>query len=210
MPIEQSRDPKQFSAFELSGWDTNIRGYNSAFGAVTRQTVGPMLDAADVKHGKRVLDVCCGPGMLAAGALERDAEVIGLDFAAEAVELARKLVPNGQFQQGDAQALPFPAASFDAVLCGYGLMHLPEPATALREILRVLRPDGRASLSVWDLTGAGFTLVYEAVRARGSMDMALPHGPNFFQFGSPERMRAALQEASTALARTVPLRRDSM
>ena len=156
---------------------------------------GPMLDAADVKHGKRVLDVCCGPGMLAAGALERNAEVIGLDFAAEAVELARKLVPNGQFQQGDAQALPFPAASFDAVLCGYGLMHLPEPATALREILRVLRPDGRASLSVWDLTGAGFTLVYEAVRARGSMDMALPHGPDFFQFGSPERMRAGLEEA---------------
>ena len=71
MPIEQSRDPKQFSAFELSGWDTNIRGYNSAFGAVTRQTVGPMLDAADVTRGMRVLDVCCGPGMLAAGALER-------------------------------------------------------------------------------------------------------------------------------------------
>ena len=208
MPIEQSRDPKQFSAFELSGWDTNIHGYNSAFGAVTRQTVGPMLDAADVKHGKRVLDVCCGPGMLAAGALERDAEVIGLDFAAEAVELARKLVPNGQFQQGDAQALPFPAASFDAVLCGYGLMHLPEPATALREILRVLRPDGRASLSVWDLTGAGFTLVYEAVRARGSMDMALPHGPDFFQFGSPERMRAALQEAGFVDAAAYSFRQD--
>ena len=72
------------------------------------------------------------------------------DFAAEAVELARKLVPKGHFQQGDAQALPFPAASFDAVLCGYGLMHLPEPAAALREILRVLRPDGRAAFSVWD------------------------------------------------------------
>ena len=41
MPIEQSRDSKQFSAFELSGWDTNIRGYDSAFGAVARQTVGP-------------------------------------------------------------------------------------------------------------------------------------------------------------------------
>ncbi len=150
MPIEQSRDPKQFSAFELSGWDTNIRGYNSAFGAVTRQTVGPMLDAAHVTRGMRVLDICCGPGMLAAGALERGAEVIGLDFSAEAVELARKLVPKGRFQQGDAQALPFPAESFDAVLCGYGLMHLPEPAAALREILRVLRPGGRAALSVWD------------------------------------------------------------
>jgi SAM-dependent methyltransferase len=153
-----------------------------------------MLDAADVKHSKRVLDICCGPGMLAAGALERDAEVIGLDFAAEAVELARKLVPNGHFQQGDAQALPFPAASFDAVLCGYGLMHLPEPAAALQEMLRVLRPGGRVAMSVWDAAGFGFGLVYEAVRARGSMDVSLPHGPDFFQFGSPERMLAALVE----------------
>ena len=81
---------------------------------------------------------------------------------------------------------------------GYGLMHLPEPATALREILRVLRPGGRAALSVWDAAGVGFALVYEAVRARGSMDVALPHGPDFFQFGSTERMRAALQEAGFA------------
>jgi SAM-dependent methyltransferase len=198
MAIEQSRDSKQFSAFELAGWDTNICGYDSAFGAVARQTVRSMLDAARVTRGMRVLDVCCGPGMLAAGALERGAQAIGLDFAVEAVELARKLVPKGNFQQGDAQALPFPAASFDAVLCGYGLMHLPEPAAALREILRVLRPGGRAALSVWDAAGAGFTLVYEAVRARGSMDVALPHGPDFFQFGSPERMRAALTEAGFA------------
>ena len=119
-------------------------------------------------------------------------------FSGEAVELARRLVPNGRFQQGDAQVLPFPAASFDAVLCRYGLMHLPKPATALHEMLRVLRPGGRAALSVWDATGFGFSLVYEAVRARGSLDVALPHGPDFFQFGSPERMRAALGEAGFA------------
>jgi SAM-dependent methyltransferase len=200
MPIEQSRDPKQFAAFELSGWDANIVGYDSAFGAVARQTVAPMLDAARVSSGMQVLDVCCGPGMLAAGALKRGAEATGLDFSAEAVKLARELVPDGRFQQGDAQALPFPAASFDAVLCGYGLMHLPEPAAALREILRVLRPGGRTALSVWDAGGAGFTLVYEAVRARGSLDMALPHGPDFFQFGSPERMQAALTEVGFAEA----------
>lgn len=194
MAIEQSRDSKQFSAFELSGWDANIRGYDSAFSSVARQTVGPMLDAARVTRGMRVLDICCGPGMLAAGALERGAEAVGLDFSAQAVELARGLVPRGKFQQGDAQALPFSAGSFDVVLCGYGVMHLPEPEAALREMLRVLRPRGRAVLSVWDVAGVGFTLVYEAVRARGRMDVALPHGPDFFQLGSPERMQAALTE----------------
>src|SRR5262245_14563190 len=107
-----------------------------------------MLDAACVAPGMQVLDVCSGPGMLAEGVLLRGAEAIGLDFSAEAVELARRMVPNGRFQQGDAQALPFAEASFDAVLCGYGLMHLPQPALAMREMLRVLRPGGRSALSV--------------------------------------------------------------
>lgn len=195
MAIQRSRDEKQFAAFERSGWDSNIDGYERAFGAVARQTVQPMLDDARVARGMRVLDVCCGPGMLALGALERGATTIGLDFSAAAVELARRLVPNGIFQQGDAQALPFEAAGFDAVLCGYGLMHLPDPAAALREMLRVLRPGGHVAVSVWDATGVGFSLVYEAVRAHGSMDVALPHGPDFFQFGSPDRMRTALAEA---------------
>jgi SAM-dependent methyltransferase len=194
MPVEQSRDPEQFTAFELSGWETNIGGYNSAFGAVARQTVGAMLNAAGVRHGMRVLDVCCGPGMLGAGALERGAEAFGLDFSPEAVELARNLVPSGHFERGDAQALPYPPETFDAVLCGYGLMHLPVPAAALREMLRVLRPGGRTAVSVWDAAGFGFALVYEAVRAQGSTEVSLPHGPDFFQFGSPERMLAALEE----------------
>jgi ubiquinone/menaquinone biosynthesis C-methylase UbiE len=99
--------------------DANITGYDSAFGAVARRTVGSTLDTARVTRDTRVLDVCCGPGMLAAGALQRGAEVVGLDFSTEAVELALRLVPNGRFQRGDAQALPFTAASFDAVLCGY-------------------------------------------------------------------------------------------
>src|SRR6516165_1802191 len=190
MPIEQSREPKQFADFELAGWDSNIAGYDAAFGAVVRQTVEAMLDAALVTSGRCVLDVCCGPGMLADGASKRGADATGLDFSVQAVELASRLVPKARFQQGNAQSLPFPDASFDSVLCGYGVMHLPDPEAALREMQRVLRPDGRVALSVWDATGLGLTLVYEAIK----MDVALPHGPDFFQFGTPERMVAALTE----------------
>lgn len=194
MPIEQSRDPKQFADFELAGWESNIAGYDTAFGAVARQTVEVMLDAARVTSGWRVLDVCCGPGMLADGASKRGAEATGLDFSVQAVDLASRLAPKARFKQGNAQSLPFPDASFDSVLCGYGLMQLPSPETALREMLRVLRPGGRVALSVWDATGVGFTLVYEAIRARGKMNVALPHGPDFFQFGISERMVVALTE----------------
>jgi SAM-dependent methyltransferase len=153
-----------------------------------------MLDAACVTSGKRVLDVCCGPGILVVGATKRGADATGLDFSVTAVEMASRRLPGTRFQQGNAQSLPFPDASFDSVLCGYGLMHLPDPEAALREMWRVLLPGGRVALSVWDATGVGFTLVYEAIRARGKMDVALPHGPDFFQFGTPERMVAALTE----------------
>jgi len=194
MPIEQSREPKQFADFELAGWESNVGGYDAVFGAVARQSVEAMLDAARVTSGRCVLDVCCGPGILAGGATKRGAEATGLDFSAKAIEIASRRLPGTRFQQGNAQCLPFPDASFDSVLCGYGLMHLPDPEAALREMRRVLSPGGRLALSVWDSTGVGFTLVYEAIRARGKMDAALPHGPDFFQFGTPERMVAALTE----------------
>jgi 2-polyprenyl-3-methyl-5-hydroxy-6-metoxy-1,4-benzoquinol methylase len=76
MVIEKSQDPAAFANFELVGWDANITGYDQAFGAVARQTVRPILEATCVGSGTRVLDVCCGPGILAAGALARGAEVV--------------------------------------------------------------------------------------------------------------------------------------
>lgn len=148
MTIEKSNDPHAFTEFEHHGWETISSSYEQHFAALTSQSASAILDAANVGSGTRFLDVCTGPGILTAGATERGAQAIGLDFSAEAIGIARRNVPNAEFRQGDAQALPFADDSFDAVVCGFGLLHLPEPEKAITEMKRVLKPGGCAAMSV--------------------------------------------------------------
>ena len=204
MPGERSQDPEAFTAFERSGWGARIGGYERTFARLTAQSAESMLDAARVGPGRRLLDVCTGHGVLAGAAAARGAHASGLDFAPEVVAAARRNVPGVEFRQGDAQALPYPDASFDAAVCGYGLVHLGDPDRALREMHRVLRPGGRLAVSVWERPGPanGFGLLYGAIRAHGRLDVGLPHGPDFFQFGEPDRLSAALLEAGLVDVRT--------
>jgi ubiquinone/menaquinone biosynthesis C-methylase UbiE len=178
MAIESSQEPEVFSGFSHQGWERNCAGYDRHWARLTRQTVPATLDAAGVAKNARVLDVCCGPGMLAAAALERGAKVVGLDFSEKAVAIAQANVPGGEFHQGDAQALPFDDGHFDAAVCGYGVIHLPKPDLALSEMRRVLRPGGRLAVSVWDSPkpGNGFGLLFGALKAHGDLTVPLPHG----------------------------------
>jgi ubiquinone/menaquinone biosynthesis C-methylase UbiE len=196
--IEKSKDPIEYLDFERTGWGATIGGYNDTFGAVTRQTAQATLDAAHVGSGTLMLDICCGPGMLSQAAAKRGAHATGLDFPG-VVALARKLVPAAEFISGDALDLPFPDNSFDAVVCGYGIMHVPDPEKGMREMLRVLRPGGYAALTVWDNDPAsGLGLVYRAVHDFANLNVALPHGPGIFQFSSLEKMRSTLSEMGFA------------
>ena len=196
MAIEKSEDPKAFHEFEQSGWEANFGGYDLHFSSVTTQVVEPMLDAAGVTAGMHVLDLCCGPGMLAREAVARGASVVGLDFAREAVRAAGESCPEAKFIEGNAEALPFEDNSFDAVVCGFGIIHLPNPDSALREPCRVLRTDGRAVFSVWEAPGPenGFGLLLGAIKAHGDLNVPLPHGPDIFQFSEPARLKRALEE----------------
>jgi ubiquinone/menaquinone biosynthesis C-methylase UbiE len=74
------------------------------------------LDAAEVRSGKQVLDVCCGPGMIASAAAARGAQTTGIDFSAAVVKIANSNVPNAEFHEGDVQSLPFADNTFDAVV----------------------------------------------------------------------------------------------
>ncbi len=73
MSIESSNDPQSFNKFEHDGWEVVSRGYVQHFSKLTSQSTVAVLDAADVKSGDQILDVCTGPGILAAAAIARGA-----------------------------------------------------------------------------------------------------------------------------------------
>lgn len=108
-------DPDAFNAFEAAGWEERALAYDRFFGSTTSQAVEPLLDAASVAAGTRVLDIATGPGYVAGQAARRGASVVGVDVAAAMVALARRLHPGLEFREADAHALPFEDASFDAV-----------------------------------------------------------------------------------------------
>ena len=108
-----------------------------------------------VPPGGRALDVCCGTGDLALMLAQRvgaDGRVVGLDFTPEMLEIARRraaargVAPICRFVPGDAQTLPFADATFDVMTVGFGIRNVGDPARALRDWCRVLRPGGRLAV----------------------------------------------------------------
>jgi demethylmenaquinone methyltransferase / 2-methoxy-6-polyprenyl-1,4-benzoquinol methylase len=100
--------------------------------------------------GDRVLDACCGTGDLAVEAERRGGRVVGLDFSPRMLERARKKSGAIEWVQGDALALPFGDAEFDAATVGFGVRNLADLEGGLRELARVLRPGGK--LAVLEIT----------------------------------------------------------
>jgi ubiquinone/menaquinone biosynthesis C-methylase UbiE len=136
--------------------------------AITYDQVGPqffshfgrrMVDIASIPAGSKVLDVATGRGALlfpAAEAIGQDGQVIGIDLSETMIqetsqELARrKLSPNIELQQMDAEHLQFSDQSFDYVLCGFAVFFFPQLTRAMSEFYRVLKPNGQICVSTWD------------------------------------------------------------
>ena len=117
-----------------------------------------LLHLARVRPGDRALDLCCGTGDVAFALAKRGARVIGLDFSAPMLAVARSrgqspaagrstapapASPNPQFLRGDALDIPFPDDRFDVVTIAYGLRNLAGLERGLREMWRVAKPGGR-------------------------------------------------------------------
>ena len=169
---------------QQQAWAT---GDFAAIGA-GQQIVGEALcEAVDLRSGSRVLDVACGAGNTALAAARRFAEVVGVDFVPALLARGRERAAAERlpvaFQDGDAEALPFPDASFDVVLSTFGVMFAPDQAQAAAELLRVCRPGGTIGLANW--TPEGFTGQASAIRNRYA-----PPG----RWGTEDGVRALLGE----------------
>jgi SAM-dependent methyltransferase len=187
-------DADAFWEFERAGWERAAASYEECW-TDTELFVEPLLDAAAVGEGTRLLDVACGPGYVSEAAAARGARPVGVDVAGAMVERARLRCPGLTFVEGDAQRLPFDDASFDAVTMNFGILHLSEPEAALREARRVLAAGGRYAFTAWVLEGNAADEIVDAALAAHAVPVELPEGPDFYGFADDETCRRALADA---------------
>ena len=126
----------------------NADAYAATMAPSLRTMAHGVVYRAALRPGERVLDVATGTGIGVEAAAGEGREVVGLDLSSEMLEIARRQLPEHEFVEADYTAMPFPAASFDVVMCVHGLLFADDPVTALREWRRVTRAGGRLSLSV--------------------------------------------------------------
>jgi ubiquinone/menaquinone biosynthesis C-methylase UbiE len=159
-----------------------------------------LLDVARPQQGERLLDVACGTGVVARAAasmVSRQGAVSALDLDESNVAVARRVAEqenlNISWHTGRAEELPFPDASFELVVCQFGLMFFSDPAAALREMHRVLTPRGRLVLSTWQtLDRHPF---HQAVHEATLAGLGVSTVASVFSLGEPDQLRAMVQDA---------------
>lgn len=139
--------------------------------------------------GERILDVATGTGITARACARRGAQVTGIDIAAGLLDAARSLSDglSIDYRLGDAEALPFADASFDAVVSTFGVMFAAKPEAAAQELARVCKPGGRLALTTWTPDGA-IAEMFALMRPY----MAAPPAVSPFAWGRPERLEELL------------------
>ena len=192
-------DTEAFRDFERAAHDRVAGGYHDFFEPVTGGAIVALLDAARVRAGCRVLDVATGPGGVAAAAAKRGASgVIGADLSPRMVALAASLHPGVEFREADAEALPFDAGAFDAVVSNFGVGHFPSPERAMAEFVRVLAGGGMAAVSWWELPARNRVngVFFDAVSQAGAPPPpGLPAGPAVFRFSDETELLSLLSAA---------------
>lgn len=193
-------EPRLQRRVQRYGWDLAAGDYEALWQEQLAPAQAELLAMASLAPGEKVLDVACGTGLVslqAARTVGPLGHVLGVDLSGQMVEAAgRRAVGCGllnvDFARMDGETLDLPDAGFDAALCALGLMYMPEPEQALREMRRVLRPGGRVGLAVWgERARCGWSAVFPIVDAEVTSEVC----PLFFRLGQEGLLAGLCEQA---------------
>jgi ubiquinone/menaquinone biosynthesis C-methylase UbiE len=158
-----------------------------------------VVGIAAIRPGDEVLDLGTGTGNAAHLAARAGANVTAVDPSQRLLEVARERVGQGTFIQATAEDLPFDAGSFDRILSLFAVIFTEQPHRAALEILRVLKPTGKALITAWEPTGG----MHEALGLLGEATSKAAQAPqrDRFPWGQPERVVALFENANVTVDR---------
>jgi SAM-dependent methyltransferase len=201
-------DRDEYRRETLEGWNTIAPGWERQQHAIAKSGAPVqewLVQALDPQPGQTILELAAGPGetgFAAAALLGAEGRLISTDFSPEMVEVARRRAAelglrNVEHRALDAERLDLEDDSVDGVICRWGYMLMADPAAALAETRRVLRPGGRLVLAVWRApeqnpwVAVGGRVFVE----RGLLPRPDPDAPSMFAMATDERVRSLLEGA---------------
>jgi SAM-dependent methyltransferase len=184
-----------------SGWGKRADGVRAMGMAVSTW----MIDHLDLQPGERVLELAAGPGdtgLLAAELIQPGGTLISSDAAEAMLDIARERagamgIENVEFKQLQLEWIDLETATVDAILCRWGVMLILDPAAAVTEMRRVLRPGGRVALAVWDdaRENPWATIPGRALVELGHTEPPDPDAPGMFALAAPGALAELLEGA---------------
>jgi SAM-dependent methyltransferase len=203
-----ANDTERFMAAQRAQWNDHADGWQTwcpQFEVFWQEITQLILAALEPQPGMRILDVASGvgqPALTLAALVGPSGSVIGIDLAAAMIAAARENarargLANVVFQEAAAERMPFEDAAFDAVTCRCGVIYFADVGRGLREMRRVLRPDGRAVITAWGpidrhVAGKVFAVLDRYLPPPPPPELGAPNANRFAEAGM---LTAALEAA---------------
>ncbi|MFI5186812.1 MAG: class I SAM-dependent methyltransferase [Chitinophagales bacterium] len=182
------------------GWDKAAIYYENFWQQQLKPAQDKLLEMARLQPGEKLIDIACGTGLVSFPAAEKlgaNGFVLATDISDGMVKLGvqsaqEKNYTNIRFERMDAEELSIPDKEYDVALCALGLMYVPDPVKAVKEMYRVLKPGGRAVVAVWGQRDhCGWANLFEIVDKRVSSEVC----PMFFNLGNGDMLKRVFEFA---------------
>jgi ubiquinone/menaquinone biosynthesis C-methylase UbiE len=182
------------------GWDKAAKYYENFWQNQLKPAQDELMEMAKLQPGEKLVDIACGTGLVtfpAAEKLGKNGFVLATDISDAMITICKeaakeKNYDNIQFERMDGEELAVPDGEYDAALCALGLMYMPDPVKALKEMYRVTKPGGRAAAAVWGRRDhCGWAEIFEIVDRRVSSEVC----PMFFNLGNSDMLKRSFEAA---------------